>query len=796
MTAVWMWARADLRARWRSWVVLGLLAGVTFGLAAAGAAGARRADTALPRYLAVAGRADAAVLANDPAYDASQRRAVAALPQVRRAYPFLVAFGLSVLEPKGAEAYLTPTTPATARLASGVILEGRQADPARADEMVIDQTAAKQYALHLGSTVVVAQQGTADDLAQLPPGVVPEGFGPDDLQIRVPVKVVGIAKSVGADPNLTLGSGFYAEYGPRLIGIVNQFVALRGGERHFSAFQRGVQRVVGHPVNVERGSDIFGYRKISNIARVERYGLLLFSIAVIVGGAIMVGQALVRAVTAGAGDVPTWRAMGADRRMLVRAMVLPTAIVVGVGVATSVLVGIGLSPWFPIGGPRQYDLDHGVHADWLVLGAAAFVLAALVVAAAVATAWWRAGDRASDAPRLSGAGAWAARVGLSPALQVGSRLAVEPGRGHRAVPVRTALVGAIAGVLGVVACITFRSGITDAVASPQRSGVVWDYEVAAGNGPLAGDALASIAADPAVGAVLSAQWARALPVDGVPTPTYGTTAVKGSLPWVILSGRAPRGNAEIAFAPVTAAALHVGVGDYVLVGGDPSRRMTVVGTALVPASSHTDYDQSAWMSQSALHGALASVSGASTDDVEGYALIRWRPGASSPAIVAATRRFHSAYAADGFAGTPTLPSAVVELGKLRVLPFALAAFFALLAIATVAHALVTTVRRRRHDLAVMRSFGFTGRQSRVAIAWQATLIAGAGVVIGIPLGIVVGRSVWRWLAHSFPVAYVPPLALVAVVLVVPAAILVVNALAAGPGRAAARIRPAEALRVE
>ena len=96
----------------------------------------------------------------------------------------------------------------------------------------------------------------------------------------------------------------------------------------------------------------------------------------------------------------------------------------------------------------------------------------------------------------------------------------------------------------------------------------------------------------------------------------------------------------------------------------------------------------------------------------------------------------------------------------------------------------------------MRSIGFTRRQSRVAIAWQATIIAVAGIVVGLPLGIVAGRLVWRWLAHNLPVVYVPPLAAVAVVLVIPAAIALANLLAAWPARAAARIRPAEALRTE
>jgi len=96
----------------------------------------------------------------------------------------------------------------------------------------------------------------------------------------------------------------------------------------------------------------------------------------------------------------------------------------------------------------------------------------------------------------------------------------------------------------------------------------------------------------------------------------------------------------------------------------------------------------------------------------------------------------------------------------------------------------------------MRSIGFTRRQSRIAIAWQATLIAAIGLLVGVPLGIATGRFVWRWLAHNLPIVYVPPLAAIAAILIVPAAILLANLLAAWPARSAARIRPAEALRTE
>ena len=123
--------------------------------------------------------------------------------------------------------------------------------------------------------------------------------------------------------------------------------------------------------------------------------------------------------------------------------------------------------------------------------------------------------------------------------------------------------------------------------------------------------------------------------------------------------------------------------------------------------------------------------------------------------------------------------------RIEDLPLALGAFFALLASATVAHALVTTVRRRRHDLAVLRAIGFTRRQTRGAIAWQSTLLAVAGLVVGVPVGIAVGRIAWRWLADDFPIVYVPPLRRCSRCWSWPRiAIAIANALAAGPAHAA------------
>ena len=55
-------------------------------------------------------------------------------------------------------------------------------------------------------------------------------------------------------------------------------------------------------------------------------------------------------------------------------------------------------------------------------------------------------------------------------------------------------------------------------------------------------------------------------------------------------------------------------------------------------------------------------------------------------------------------------------------------------------------------MAVLRTVGLTGRQARAAGATVAVVVAGVGLVVGIPLGAAVGRFVWWAVAQSHGVA--------------------------------------------
>jgi predicted lysophospholipase L1 biosynthesis ABC-type transport system permease subunit len=139
---------------------------------------------------------------------------------------------------------------------------------------------------------------------------------------------------------------------------------------------------------------------------------------------------------------------------------------------------------------------------------------------------------------------------------------------------------------------------------------------------------------------------------------------------------------------------------------------------------------------------------------------------------------------------------IVNLQRVTGLLGLLAALVALLALGTMTHTLVTSVRRRRRDLAVLKTLGFVRGQVAATIAWQATTFAVVALVLGVPLGLAAGRWAWQLTAAALGVDSGPVVPVAALVAVVVGTLGAANLVAAGPGRAASRLRPAAALRSE
>jgi ABC-type lipoprotein release transport system permease subunit len=92
-------------------------------------------------------------------------------------------------------------------------------------------------------------------------------------------------------------------------------------------------------------------------------------------------------------------------------------------------------------------------------------------------------------------------------------------------------------------------------------------------------------------------------------------------------------------------------------------------------------------------------------------------------------------------------------------------------------------------LAVLKTLGFSPRQVRATIAWQATTLAAIGLLVGVPVGVFVGVQIWRRVAESLGVALTTP-ARLSLIALIPLALFLVSAIAFAPARTAARLRPA------
>ncbi len=799
MTAVLAWLRLDMRRRARSLVVLSLLLSLSGVLVLAVTAGARRDGSAMARLDAVGLPATAIVLPNTPGFD---WRAVKALPEVEALGLFPVS-GLFAIEGVSSNdiGFLNSNPEGYVSIERGSVLQGRRINNSALDQIAVTQPFVDKYHLTVGDTLEARMFSRRQlhhmNLDSPPPASAAKGP-------RQPLHIVGVLRVPwtfafsGTDgPGVLTSYAFFRKYHRTMVipgpfSYTNALVRLHGGEAALPGFIKDLARVTGRN-DIDVTDLTQGAKRVTNATSFERDSLLLFAVIAAIAALLIVGQAIVRYTASAVTDLDVLRALGLTRGETVLAAVGGPVAVAAVAAVVSVAGAVAASPLFPIGVGRKVEPSPGVDVDWLVLVPGGVLLLILVSLIAYVTAVSSLGHRGTTGSyTTSTVASWARRLGLPVPLTLGTRLALESGRGRTAVPARPAMVGAVAGVLGLVAAATFHSGLDDAVNTPQRYGQTWQ---AGGFLGLNGHDFVSPAKEKAklgkltrLPQVAGANDTRLLPVTiaDQSLTLFELSPLGGGVTPVSLTGHEPQSDNEIALGPHTAQLLHAHIGDHVMVKGAHTLPFTVSGITFVPAAVHNSYDEGAWVTGSAFKRLYPS----------GFfkfhlILVRFPPGVAKAAGIKAVN------AATGFGfQRDSPPSDVLNLRTVRALPTLMGAFLALLAIGAIGHALATAVYRRRHDIAVLRALGLTSPQVRATVAWQATTLAMVGLVFGIPLGLALARTLWRVVAERTPVVYVPPLALVAVFLVVPISLLVVNLLAAYPGHRAVGQRISTVLRAE
>lgn len=766
-----------------------LLVGVSAGVALTAIAGAQRADTAFERFAATSRTATHRLqYSSVEDIDAEVMRRLRAEPSVEAAVPlyFTVAFSedseydIGIVSSPDPDLFRDVDKPR--------LLDGRLPDPDAADEVVINEFLSRTMGASVGDRVTLSTF-TAEQLAE-------EAFGEEMAGPTLELTVVGVGRlpdDVADDEHATMLAG--PAYHASVVGKVGQF-----GPSVEVLVEPGadIDPIVDDALagfTLAEAPDVQSlaalHDRVRDGTRVLATGLVLFGACAALAALVASTQAVNRRFAALGADQPALQAMGFTRAQRASGLMLLAVPIIAAGAVAAVGVAIAGSVFMPIGVARRAEPTPGVDIDLSVLGPGLLVVVLLLSLGALASAWRLSSPhaaalaaRGADAPLRQSMGAVvAAKAGWSPPAVLGITMALEPGRGRTAVPVRPALAGAVLGITGVVAALTFGSSLDHLVTTPAAYG--WNWSVSPDLFEGDAEAIAESNAVRDVGKLLFRQTA----VQGQAIDGLAVQPVKGSPSLTVLDGRMPAAPDEVALGPKTLGDFHVAIGDRVSVAtnDDSNRQVTVVGEVLFPV-----FDENPFNAGVAFHPDLLGE--VARSDGFGASLVKFAPGVTmaegEAAVAAVAPDSLSVYA------YPSKPSDVANLDQVRSIPLALAGFLVLIAVAAVGHALITSVRRRRRDIGIVRSLGFRRRQVLTTVAVQSTTLVVVGLLLGIPLGMVAGRAAWSLVANELGVGTSPTVPVGILLVLVPGALIAAMAMAMWPAQAAARVRAAEALRAE
>ena len=813
MDALGLLLRARLR-RWRGWVSLCLLAGLLSGLALAAASAGHRTATAFPQFVAAHGY-DGLVISAAPMPALAKLPGVASATLMRE-----YATGTPAC------ACARPINPTDFTL-GGVapadlprmvkLVAGRMPNQNSPDEVLASFRLQQDIGVGVGTVIRVPLYSAAQQGAYLNGAAVTPAGG------TVTLRVVGIEAAEAEFPFATTPSysvyttaAFARLHAGRTAGFAFYFVQLRGGASVFPRFQaraRALGAFVVSDADTAVGS-------IGTAIWPQVLGWWVLAGLTALAGMVVLAQALARQAEADAESYGTYRALGATWRQLAGAGMIATLLVAVAGAAIGTGLAVLLSPLTPVGLARVAELSTGFTFDTVVLGPGAGV--AVLVVLAVGT--WptvrtarravRAGatEVAHGRPRASRIAVLLAGAGAPPSALIGVRHALERGYGRAAVPARTALLGSVLAVAALSAAVVFGASLGHLTGTPALYGQPYDaWFSPSGSGNAASAAqfsalVTTLERDPDITDITIGGGGGVM-IDGRVVSAIAGASLRGPLTLVTSGGRLPSTTSEVALGATTLRQLGAQIGSRVRVtvqqpaGGTRTSVYRVTGTVVFAPSDATGglgtgaaftldgllTPQCGRLPASAGQNAcrLRTVFG-----VGGDILVTTVSGPRGQADVA---RLASAYPDE--VNLPYPPTSLVNFGEVNF-PLLFGLAVAVFGAATLVHALVTSVGRRRRESGLLKVLGFVRRQTAFAMSWQTTTVAVAGLVVGLPLGIAAGRLGWDLFAGYVGFVAVPVVVAWSLIALAAGTIAVANLLAAGPAIAAARIRPAAALRAE
>ncbi len=800
MAALGLLLRAMVRHRWRSWLLLSLLVALVSGLVLASAATGRRTASAFPRFKAAHGY-DAFLFTLTP------KPKIAARPEVALATP-VGAVGI------GTPACACPRPIADSGL--GVfevapkdlprvvkLVAGRMPDQSDPYQVLASFSLQQDAGLHIG-TVIRVPLYAASQRAALLSGVGVKPGGP-----TVNLRVVGIEAADGEFPgtgppdhNVYTTRAFARTVNPKTVVLAAYLVRLRHGPADLPRLQAHA-RALGVATILDLDAQTAA---VTSSIHPQAVGWWILGGLAALAGIIVVVQALARQAVIESEPYATLSALGVSRRQLAALTMTTTLLIAATGVAGGVALAVVLSPLTPVGEARIAEPSPGFAFDALILLPGAVVAIIVVLALGV----WPAARAARTRPIPQAAPARPSRVvavltgaRVPVSALIGVRYALERGRGRAAVPVGPALLGSVLAVTALCATAVFGASLSHLTSTPALYGQPFDLAFSPGNAPPSFSQLAtSLTGDRAISDV-NLGVGEAVSVNGRTISAIAGQSLRGRLLLTKINGRLPESDDQVALGASTLRQIGVHIGSLVRVTAPDIRGRArtsldrVVGTTVfAPNVGTAGLGTGAVLTLGGLLGdhcppgrAGQACQVRAVTMAGGVILVRVPPG---PGRQGALARLARAY--PDAVQFPATPANLANFGQAVNFPLIFGLILVLFGVATLMHLLLVSVARRRPELGLLKALGFVRRQVALSVLWQATTVALAGIIIGVPAGVAAGRLIWQAFAANLGVVPVPVVTAWVIAAIALGAVLAANGLAVGPSLAAARSRPASLLK--
>jgi hypothetical protein len=797
---------AQLRHRWRSWLAIAVLISLVGGFVMAAIAAGRRTESAFPTFVAAKGF-DAELYSIQPLPEISRLPGVVAVTE---------AFGpdngqpsCTCTHPINPSYFGVLALPTTAKLDFNLV-SGRLPNPSNPDEVVASYTLEKDEGVHLGSVIRVPfyapSQLSAANSATGPP---PPPTGP-----TVDLRVVGFEATEfdfpsGSTPqyNLYASQGFVRALLPRTATGYVYLVRLRHGAADLPRFDAATSADAGTVYTQNEDAQVASVEASIHPQSIGWW--LLAPLAALVGLAV-IGQALGRQSIVESEDFPTMVALGIERRQLVLLGTLRNLVVGLVGALGAVVVATIVSPIAPLGEARIAESSTGIRFDPLVLLLGALATAIVVIALGLRPAVRAARashtrDRIVEvAPSKVAGRLWA--VGAPPSVVIGVRNALERRSGGASVPVGSVMVATVLAVIALCGTAVFGASLTHLTTTPTLYGDPFQLNISDPNSGGVPDPalLDSLKHDRAITAITQGIALPAILINKVVVGAVAGEAIRGPLLLSTVTGNAPNATGEVGLGVTTMHQVGARVGSIVRVtlssasGGRRTVPFRVVAQMSLPVLGNAvSLGTGAVFTLAGYEDAVcpagrsrAACQQQVVKSTNGGTLASVVPGPEGQAAI--NHYFDSYRSVTALAVAPT---SLINFGEAVNFPLIFGAILALFGAATLLHLLVVSVSRRRQEIGLLKVLGFVNRQIASTVSWQATTLALACTVIGVPLGIVMGRAVWHAFANNLgavPVSVVP---IWLVGFLVVGVLVVANLIAVAPAMVATRSRPRDLLRV-